>query len=230
VSLLLGGRCVVDQDGRRSLLRAGDFASWSSSRPYAVDAHSRHDLLVTYCEEVELRSRGRGIVQRTATAVPGDAGAARVVRRFLLALLAELEAGGPSESAPEVAAGLLALFGGLYDGALTPARSPGVLRMQIRAFVDEHLADPALGPEAIAAAHFISRRQLDRLFAGDDRTVAETIRARRLERCRAQLADPRHAGRSILDIALDHGFVSASHFSRSFRAAYGTTPREARAG
>src|SRR5918994_6555190 len=44
VSLLLGGRCVVDQDGRRSLLRAGDFASWSSSRPYAVDAQSRHDL------------------------------------------------------------------------------------------------------------------------------------------------------------------------------------------
>ena len=56
VSLLLGGRCVVDQDGRRSLLRAGDFASWASSRPYAVDGQTQHDLLVTYCPAGSLRS------------------------------------------------------------------------------------------------------------------------------------------------------------------------------
>ena len=32
VSLLLAGRCVVEQDGRRSVLSAGDFASWAFVR------------------------------------------------------------------------------------------------------------------------------------------------------------------------------------------------------
>ena len=93
---------------------------------------------------------------------------------------------------------------------------------------DEHLGDPALDPESIAAAHFISRRHLDRLFADGARTVAETIRDRRLERCRRDLEDPRRAGDSVLDIANRWGFVSPAHFSRAFRAAYGMTPRELR--
>ena len=64
VSLLLAGRCVVEQDGRRSVLSAGDFASWASSRPYAVDAHTQHDLLVTYCPEPLLRASRIGGADR----------------------------------------------------------------------------------------------------------------------------------------------------------------------
>ena len=55
------------------------------------------------------------------------------------------------------------------------------------------------------------------------------IRDRRLERCRADLRDPRLAGLSILEIATRWGFVSPAHFSRTFRAAYGVSPRDARA-
>jgi AraC-like DNA-binding protein len=224
VSLLLAGRCVVDQDGRRSVLQAGDFASWASSRPYAVDAHTHHDLLVTYCPEPLLR--GERVLGRTATAIPGGQGAGRIVRRYLLTLLGDLQAG--ASAGPEVADGLLDLFGALYDGTAALPRAPEALRLQIRGFIDEHLADPALGPDAIAAAHFVSRRQLDRLFEDGERTVAETIRDRRLARCRRDLRDPRHAHRSILDIASRWGFVSAAHFSRTFRAAYGVSPKDMR--
>jgi AraC-like DNA-binding protein len=189
-----------------------------------VDAQTQHDLLVTYCPETLLRSRSLG---STATAIPGDRGTGRLVRRFLVALLGELESGAPVGSAADVADGLLDLFEGLYNGVLAP-RAPDVVRLQVRAFIDEHLADPSLGPDAIAAAHFISRRQLDRLFEDGDATVTESIRRRRLERCREELADPRLRGDSILDIATRWGFVSPAHFSRTFRAAYGMTPRELR--
>jgi AraC-like DNA-binding protein len=228
LSLLLRGRCVVDQDGRQALLEAGDFASWASSRPYGVDAHTQHDLLVTYCPEALLRPYSERILDRTATTVPGDRGTGRLVRRFLLALLDELEDGVSMESAPDVAEGLLDLFRGLYGGAQHAPRPPDVLRMQIRAFIDERLTDPVLGPEAIAAAHFISRRHLDRLFEADGVSVTESIRLRRLERCRRDLADPRLAGQSILEIASRWGFVSASHFSRTFRAVYGMAPSDSR--
>jgi AraC-like DNA-binding protein len=226
VSLLLGGRCLVDQDGRRSLLRAGDFASWASSRPYAVDARTQHDLLVTYCPAEVLR--GDRIRRSTATAIPGADGAALLVRRYLRTLLGDLQAG--TATGAGLADGLLDLFDGLYDGTVALPRAPDALRTLVRGFVDEHLADPALGPDGIAAAHHISRRQLDRLFADGDRTVAETIRDGRLERCRRDLRDPALAHASILEIATRWGFVSPAHFSRTFRAAYGVSPRELRCG
>ncbi len=222
VSLLLGGRCIVDQEGRRSVLRAGDFASWASSRPYSVDAHTQHDLLVTYCPEPLLR--GGRILGRTAVAIPGADGPARLVRRYLRTLLDDLRSGAAVDA--ELADGLLDLFGALYDGAVALPRAPAALRTLVRGHIEERLPDPDLTPDAIAAAHFLSRRALDRLFEGDERTVAETIRDRRLERCRHDLADPALAHRSILEIATGWGFVSAAHFSRTFRAAYGASPRE----
>jgi AraC-like DNA-binding protein len=148
------------------------------------------------------------------------------VRRYLRRLLGDLRSGAPA--GPDLADGLLDLFAGLYDGTVALPRPPEALRMLARGFIDEQLADPALGPDVVADAHFISRRQLDRLFAATGRTVSETIRQRRLERCRRDLGNPALADRSILEIATAHGFVSAAHFSRTFRAAYGLTPRELR--
>ena len=99
----------------------------------------------------------------------------------------------------------------------------------MRAYIAGHVADPTLAPAAIARAHFISRSYLDRLFEDEPRTVAEQIRDARLERCRRDLADPRLADRTVLEVALGWGFQSAAHFSRAFRARYGMSPRDARA-
>ena len=123
--------------------------------------------------------------------------------------------GPAAPPAPGLADGLLELVGALYDGTAVVPRAPDALRTLVRGHIDEHLGDPALDPESIAAAHFISRRQLDRLFADGERTVAETIRDRRLERCRRDLEDPARAGDSVLDIATRWGFVSPAHFSRA---------------
>ena len=56
--------------------------------------------------------------------------------------------------------------------------------------------------------------------------MARFILRARLERCRLELAeyDPRDT--SVRDLAHTWGFVSASHFSRVFREAYGMTPRQ----
>jgi AraC-like DNA-binding protein len=224
--LLLGGRCTIHQDGRRTPLSEGDFACWASSRPYVIDAHSRHDLLVTYCPEALLRPHTERILSRTATAIPGDRGTGRLVRRFLLALLDELQAGGAVDGAPDVGEGLLDLIRGLYGPQ--PERGADALHAQVHAFIDAHLDDPRLGPDLIARSVFVSRRSLDRLFQAEGVTVRESIRLRRLERCRRDLLDPRLAGQSILQIASRWGFVSAAHFSRAFRAAYGVAPSDLR--
>jgi AraC-like DNA-binding protein len=58
--------------------------------------------------------------------------------------------------------------------------------------------------------------------------VAGWIRARRLERCRHDLADPGMAARPVAAIAARWGFTSAADFSRVFRAAHGVPPAEYR--
>jgi AraC-like DNA-binding protein len=93
-------------------------------------------------------------------------------------------------------------------------------------YMREHLSDPTLSADRIADALFISRRRLYQLFDGQG--VSERLRALRIDRAKALLSDPAKAGRGIGEIARDCGFVSAAHFSRTFRQVVGRTPSEFR--
>jgi AraC-like DNA-binding protein len=57
-------------------------------------------------------------------------------------------------------------------------------------------------------------------------SLGEWIRARRLEECRNALAHPAGQFIAITNLARQWGFRDASSFGRSFRAAYGMSPRE----
>ena len=107
-------------------------------------------------------------------------------------------------------------------------RSSDVLRAQIKEHIDARLADPDLAPATIAGEHYISRSYLYRLFEDEGESVWETIRTRRLERARRDLVDRSLSDESIHQIASRWGFVSKSHFSRAFRAAYGQSPSDLR--
>ncbi|KOX20683.1 helix-turn-helix domain-containing protein [Streptomyces sp. NRRL F-6491] len=96
---------------------------------------------------------------------------------------------------------------------------------RIRAHIEEHLMDPDLSPDSIARAHHISVRYLQKLFQNDGSTVSQWVRQRRLEFCRFELG---RSNRKITMAAVAHrwGFSSPSHFSRTFRGAYGMSPSE----
>jgi AraC-like DNA-binding protein len=112
------------------------------------------------------------------------------------------------------------------EGRLAPETHRQALLSRIEAFIEHNLGDPGLTPAAIAARHHISLGYLHRLFESRELTVAAWIRHLRLERCRADLADPRlwpvHA------IGTRWGFRSAADFSRAFRAAHGMPPGDYR--
>ena len=108
-------------------------------------------------------------------------------------------------------------------------RAPEVARAmlaRIKDYLLKHLAEPDLSPEMIAAAHHISVRYLHKLFEFEEITVGRWIQRRRLEMCRRDLARQATLGSSVAAIAQRWGFVSPAHFSRTFRATYGVTPRE----
>jgi len=96
-------------------------------------------------------------------------------------------------------------------------------------FIEQHLADADLTPARIAAAEYMSARNLHRIFESADLTVAGWIRQRRLEHCRRDLSDHSLVGLPVSHIAARWGLWEAAHFSRVFKAAYGVSPRAYRA-
>nr|WP_319673967.1 helix-turn-helix domain-containing protein [Streptomyces sp. ME18-1-4] len=103
-------------------------------------------------------------------------------------------------------------------------RSP--LLVRVMEYVELHLTDSDLLPEVIARAHHISVRYLHKLFKEEDTTGGRWILRRRLEECRRDLMRNGRGSRTIAAVAGRWGFLSAAHFSRVFRSAYGMSPRE----
>ncbi|MEU6667932.1 hypothetical protein [Streptomyces sp. NPDC046727] len=87
-------------------------------------------------------------------------------------------------------------------GALSAPTRKQLLLAWINAFISRNLSDPDLGPATIAAHHHIAVRQLHLMFQEQPQTVSTTIRRRRLERVRADLADSQLLHHTIGDIAL----------------------------
>ncbi|WP_238014878.1 helix-turn-helix domain-containing protein [Dactylosporangium sp. AC04546] len=100
------------------------------------------------------------------------------------------------------------------------------LPTQIRAYIRQHLGDPELGANSIAAALNISTRRLYSVCAAAEFSVEQWIISQRLDAARADLADPANDHRTVATIARRHGFRDPAHFARRFRAAFGVTPRD----
>jgi AraC family transcriptional regulator, positive regulator of tynA and feaB len=134
--------------------------------------------------------------------------------------------GGAAKLADQLADLVLTAAGEACSTDLSVTESD--LLARIEQYLLANLGDPFLTPDGIAAAHFISTRQLQRLFAARGRTVSQSLREARLEGCRRDLltAGP---GESVSTIARRYGFTDAAVFSRAFRAAYGITPTGYRA-
>lgn len=146
----------------------------------------------------------------------------------VLQLHAFLDEDIPASAVESIAAATLELARAVIAtvGQQDPARNDvahEAMLTRIEAYVQQHLADPALSPDSIARAHHISVRQLYKLWSARDLGLAEWIMRGRLEAARRDIGG-QSAG--IAAVARRWGFTDATHFGRRFRAAYGLSPRE----
>ena len=121
---------------------------------------------------------------------------------FLSAILAELPGGETAKGATQIS--------------------------RVSQIVEAMLPEADLTLARLAEASGLAPRTLQKLLSAAGQTCAGYVRARRLERCRADLASPLSVGLSIADISLRWGFSDPAYFSRAFRDAYGLSPREHR--
>jgi len=154
-------------------------------------------------------------------------GLARAHFAGLRRTMEQLRSGG---TGPMVGHVTIELVRALITTAAPDAPGPGevsdhLLPRRVNRYIEDHLADPSLDAEQIAAAHHISVRHLYDIWTSHDLTLAQWIIHQRLERARTQLANHGHT-LTVTAVGRRCGFTNISHFCRRFRAAYGMSPRE----
>jgi AraC-like DNA-binding protein len=234
VNVQTRGRGVVSQDGRDAVLTPGDFALYDSTRPYQLSFHGPFQQLVLKVPGPTLRTALRETHHLTATTVRGDRGAGHILIRMIRTLAADIGSLAPESAAAIADSVTHILAAGL--ATLPAARPLAVSRLttfhreQIKDFVAAHLGDPCLSVSRVANALKLSASTLHRAWSGEPCSLADHIRAQRLDAVRRALCDPAHAARSVSEIAFGLGFNDAAHFSRAFRTRFGCSPREMRNG
>jgi AraC-like DNA-binding protein len=202
----------------------GDIVVVDADRPYihgfATDAaeyvfHLPRPVL----EEAQfLRPAGGAMVARPE----GDA--KKLVHRAVARQAAALFSGRMASS-PDAEVSLLELLRGVL-GQVLP--QPALRLDAALEYIESHAADPSLGAEAVAAAVYLSRRQLSRVFAEAGLSVSACIRQARLEAAQA-LLEADGTSLTVAEVAVRCGFSSPSNFARTYREAYGMSPKESRA-
>ncbi|MFD7385381.1 AraC-like ligand-binding domain-containing protein [Streptomyces anulatus] len=214
----------------------GDMVFFDTSHPLEAEVRDGHET----AEVVMLRIPRDVLPLNPAHAdrilalrLTSDTVTGTLLRRHIDTLLGRAREIGAAEShrLGTLTADLVAAFiaDRLDRTDLLPAETrSAVLRAEINTFIDRHLGNPDLRPADIAAHHHISVRTLHALFRHEPHTVAATIRRRRLERCRIDLADHRLGDLAIGALAARWGFALPAEFSRAFRVVYGLSPSEYR--
>jgi AraC-like DNA-binding protein len=238
LNLIVGNALWFSQRDRDARVGAGDLLLHDTSQPYdsrALPGAGPGKMLMLHFPKAALPLPPERLDCLLARRLPADAGIKAIFASYLASTAAALERGEVTESETErlgevalnLAAAALAAQLGAAD-ELPPETTRQALLCRIEEYIELNLGDPGLTPTAIAARHHISPGYLHRLFESRQLTVAAWIRHLRLERCRADLADPRLRLRPVGAIGDRWGFHSGADFSRAFRAVYGLPPGDYR--
>lgn len=224
------GTARLVQDGRQVLLRPGAFAVSDAGRPFAKELPEPFAFTAFHWPRTAVGMSEEELRELTVTAFEPDGGTAALVAAYLGRLARSAGSLDP-HIASRLAATALDLLAALAherrgrSGPEAP-ESALVALARFKDYILRHLGDPGLGPERIAAAHHLSVRYLHKVFEYEGVTVTRWIQRQRLDMCRRDLARPGAGRATVAAVAGRWGFVSASHFSRVFRAAYGVSPSE----
>jgi AraC-like DNA-binding protein len=223
------GESWIEQDGRAGWLRKGQFVLLDSSRAYVMRFPHRIYHEVLKLPRSALQASIRDPQRFTSRAMSGTSGAGRIFLGVLNTLhetasdLVERSATGVSDALVDL---LSASIASVSEAQVKlPSNLERYHRERVRNAVRERLFDPELSVESVAATVKLSARYLHRLFEDEPLTLSAWIWHERLDAARRALLSPTNKNLSLTEIAYTVGFKDPAHFSRMFKATYGTNPR-----
>lgn len=214
---------AVDKQRHRIQPGGGVALGEEAQFEFQVPGSYRKRLLVVPADA--LREVGAPSVSSGMVLLPPTSATVMLLNRYLESLESMIPA-LPSTGVEAARSATLQLVAGALQSGEEPvdlasARYSPALKVAMDRWIERHLVDPHLSPESLAAAHSVSTRTVHRMFASSGETFRETVRSRRLAAAREDLVA---SDLAVAAIAARWGFADASHFTRTFRGAYGQSP------
>lgn len=225
VIYLRHGSMQLNHYGHVVTLSTGDSVIVDTAEPYQLSWSANADHVVFHIPQGWLK---------TIVVSPEDAVAQPFVPATLRgrAMAAVLNAVSHScEHRLLVADALLVdQVGGALAAAITPlAHGETTYRRKLRLRVQETLrelhADSELNAAQVARLNGISVRYLHSIFAAVATTFGDELLQIRLTSA-AELLSAQRGESKVIDVAVQCGFVNASHFARRFRERFGLSPTQ----
>jgi AraC-like DNA-binding protein len=225
LSFITSGCEVLDNGSNQLTLESGDIATWHSNRTFTFASAQPVQKLSIYVPEASMERILINPANYSGLYLRHNSGITALLTSYLAGLCSDF-AVTDERTETEIEDVTLTLIGAAIAAPRTAENVPPrkALWERVTAFIDRNLENPELKPPYIAHALGMSLRNLHLLFAEQGHTVAGWIRFRRLECCRAELAKSR-GDRTVMEVAFRWGFNDAAHFSRTFKACYGVSPR-----
>ena len=220
--LQLGGRISVQQQKREFTLERGDFAFCDLSRPCEMERSGEWETLAIQfpASTFQPSTFQQALARPMRTDSPSDA-------------LMFNAACGFWDAAPSMDFGAQGLIFDILRSLtllttafkVMPETHRNIRVDRAMAFIEQSLDDEYLCAAVVAVAQGVSRRHLDNCFTLCGPSIDAYIWERRLTRAAEKLSQASLADRSLLQISLDLGFKSPSHFSKAFQGRFGISPR-----
>jgi AraC family transcriptional regulator, positive regulator of tynA and feaB len=227
VNLMLDGRCIVSQDGRRSMSGPGTFSIVDVTRPFSLDYL---DPWRTVSFRVPSRDIPDGLrANATARTFSASGGLGAVIAdtvRSSWIQASRMSAGEADAVGIAIASLTRALSHASPPTSLADEDgSEAVLRQSIEHHLERHIRFVDTSPAAIARHFAISVRKLHQVYESAPLTYGQTVMRVRVLACADDLRAER--GRvTLTHAAAKWGFSDLSHMHRAFRHHLGQTPRE----
>lgn len=223
--VLLQGTLAVATHGLKLAPGASALASIDLASAWQIDFQGLCDVLLLHAPEFPVTCNSR------ATTIPASSVAGSMLRQFLLTAVADAELASCTAAQGQA---IEACIRHLLQGAMchltadTPVTESLASRQQIDETIREHLRNPKLGPSFLAQVIGLSRRQLYRLFEGEEDGISQHIRRLRLEMIAQDLQDALFDDMNVSLIAERWGMPDSANFSRLFKKHFGITPSDMR--
>jgi AraC-like DNA-binding protein len=217
------GEGYVSCDGHSFPLRKGEWAVLTERAQYRSTSQVSLSLIVTRIAVGDRWQKGiqsQALLRSTETSDGGI-----FVREFIRSLSTVEKASSTEELYLELSQALLLVLTFSRDTQRKVNYSEYTLTQRIRRYVTDHIRDPDLNLDQMAASLQCSKRSLHKAFSSEGISVSEYIWSERLLRCKEQLEDLQERRQSITEIALSWGFSTPSHFSTMFKARFRESPR-----
>ncbi|SCC91167.1 Transcriptional regulator, AraC family with acetamidase/formamidase activity [Thiomonas sp. X19] len=233
LSLHIAGEATLFEGGHAVPVVPGDIVYSTSAAELGMSFGSDFRQFIVRIPGEPLKARLPAPLTLSAGCLSGRSGIGRVFAGTLGALAESFESLGDDQ--------ITSIEQTLSEFVITSLADSGAMRLQggmsvshtvlfkrLLRQIDGNLSDPELSLAALAKRERISERLLQKLFEASGQTFSAHLRQKRLEHCRADLANRLYSHLSISDICFRWGFNDAAHFSRAFREQFQMSPRQYR--